>query len=529
MAWGVPKIGTLVEAASGNVVLVEPAGVAEGDLMIACIAYRSNAAFTLPANWTVVATQQSSGDVDASAGIASGVMAYIVRGASAPALTFTRTAGDLALGRIISYSGGRLSPYDTGSANTLAVSSVTATTGTFNTAAAGELIVAMTSAGDLYSASAFDAATDPATASGATDTTTAPTNGTWIERTDNSSSTGADGGLAIADAIRATAGATGTIQATMLNTGRHVMIAGAFKLLGTAPTTALNTPADAATGVSTTPTLNFTGTDADSDTVEYNVQVNTVSDFDIDSYAESNKNTSITLGGGNKRIGQSFTGDGSVLGSVAFFLDETSSTGDVTAAIYAHSGTFGTNSVGTGAALATSEIVEASTIGSGHKLITFNFTGGNRITLTNATKYVVMVQYVSAGGNINVGVDNTSPSHGGNSIFHDGTSTWDFDASYDVIFYVFSTLLNKTSTIDTGFTAGHPFASGAAKDFTVQAGDTLTANTLYYWRVRAVDPLDTGTYGGWATTRSFTTTAGVAAIPNKIISINQSVKRGASF
>lgn len=231
MAWSVPKIGALATpVASGNLTLAEPAGIAQGDLMVACIAFRSNVAFGLPNGWALVATQQSSGDTDATNGIASGLMCYIVRGASPPALTWTRTGGDMATGRIIAYTGAKPAPYDTGSANTLAVASATVTTATITTAEANELIVAMTSAGDNLTASAFDAATDPTTASGATDTTNAPTAGTWRERADDGTGTGADGALAIADAIRATNGATGTIQATISASARHVMIAGAFKM-----------------------------------------------------------------------------------------------------------------------------------------------------------------------------------------------------------------------------------------------------------------------------------------------------------
>jgi hypothetical protein len=235
MAWGVPKIGALATpVTSGNLTLAEPAGIATGDLMVACIAYRSTAAFTVPGDWNLVATQQSSGDTDATNGIASGLMMWCVRGGSAPTLTFNRTGGDMATGRIIAYTGAKASPFDTGSANTLGSASATVTTGTITTAEPGELIVAMVSCGDNLATSAFDAATDPTTASGATDTTTAPTNGTWIERADDGTNTGADGALAIADAIRATAGATGTIQATVAARARHVMIAAAFKVDGSA-------------------------------------------------------------------------------------------------------------------------------------------------------------------------------------------------------------------------------------------------------------------------------------------------------
>ncbi|MBU4338688.1 hypothetical protein KKB43_01150 [Patescibacteria group bacterium] len=237
-AWGVPKIGSLVEqagaAGAGDITLVEPAGIAQGDLMVACIGYRGSESFSLPSGWALVATQQSSGDVDPTNGIASGVMAYIVRGAAAPDLIFTRTitvANGVAQGRIIAYSGGSATPYDTGSANTLAAAALDVTTASITTAEANELIVAMVSVGDADTTTAFDAATDPTTASGATDTTTAPTAGTWIERSDDTTLTGGDNGLAIADAIRSAAGITGTIQATVADDSRNVMIAGAFKMI----------------------------------------------------------------------------------------------------------------------------------------------------------------------------------------------------------------------------------------------------------------------------------------------------------
>jgi hypothetical protein len=258
VAWGVPKIGALATpVTSGNLTLAEPAGIAAGDLMVACIAYRSNAAFTVPGDWNLVATQQSSGDIDATNGIASGLMMWCVRGGSAPTLTFNRTGGDVASGRIIAYEGGHASaPFDTGTANTLGAASATVTTGTLTTAEAGELIVAMVSCGDNLTTSAFDAATDPTTASGATDTTTAPTAGTWLERADDGSNTGADWGMAIADAIRATAGATGTIQATVSASARHVMIAAAFKL---SPAVTVTPALGALTATGFAPTVTASG------------------------------------------------------------------------------------------------------------------------------------------------------------------------------------------------------------------------------------------------------------------------------
>jgi hypothetical protein len=47
----------------------------------------------------------------------------------------------------------------------------------------------------------------------------------------------------------------------------------------TPPTVALNIPADTATGISATPTLTFKGTDAQSDAIEYNIQIDTINSF----------------------------------------------------------------------------------------------------------------------------------------------------------------------------------------------------------------------------------------------------------
>ena len=104
MSYTFVGISSAVTAASGNITLTEPAGVQQGDLLVAVISYRSNAAFSDPSDWTNVTSQNTGNTVTANTGsIGSGRMSYIVRGASAPALTFTRTAGEVAHGRIIAY------------------------------------------------------------------------------------------------------------------------------------------------------------------------------------------------------------------------------------------------------------------------------------------------------------------------------------------------------------------------------------------------------------------------------------------
>lgn len=231
MAWSV-SVGTVAEttATGGNLTLSEPASSQSGDLLVACIAYRSNAAFTVPSGWTLIA-QESSGDTNSNAGIASGIMAYIVRGSSAPDLTFTRTGGNVARGAIVRYrdsGGGSITMEDSNSV-TLASNNATITLGGIS-GSSGSLIVAMAAGGDGVSGlfSAMDAATDPTTASGATDTTTAPTSGTWIERLDSQTVTGADTTIGIFDGVKSSASTTGNLTLSQSTSMRSVMIAATF-------------------------------------------------------------------------------------------------------------------------------------------------------------------------------------------------------------------------------------------------------------------------------------------------------------
>ena len=128
-------------------------------------------------------------------------MAYCVRGASNPNLTFTHpVAPSVALGRIVAYRNvNTSSPKDTQTSFTTATGT-TAVSGTgLTTTQIEDLIVAMAAGGQEAAWSAFNA-TDPAGATGAT-STAAPTT-TWLERADSLTTTGADTSLAIFDAVK---------------------------------------------------------------------------------------------------------------------------------------------------------------------------------------------------------------------------------------------------------------------------------------------------------------------------------------
>ena len=156
----------------------------------------------------------------------------------------------------------------------------------------------------------------------------------------------------------------------------------------------------------------------------------------IDSYSESNQDS--TLGGvgyTKSRVGQSFIGDGTILNSVKFYLKKNSGspTGNATAKLYAHSGTYGTSSAPTGSALDTSTTFDVSTLSTSYALITFTFSGG--YTLTNSTKYFIEFDYSSGGptNNVGAGYDSSSPSHGGN-MWDDNSGS---NSGTDLIFYVY--------------------------------------------------------------------------------------------
>lgn len=229
-AWTLVGIGAAVNVVSGNITPVAPAGGRKGDLYVAVIAFRSNVAFAAPAGWTIH-QQQATGNTSTTANtaIASGLIASIVRGDTEPATTFTRTAGDAGLARILIYRPTAGRPvFMTSSSTTAAVNATAVSTGELNITSKDALIIAGFCGGDNTTVSTFDAATDPSTASAATDTTSPPAAGIWYERADSNTASGSDTTLGIADGVKATTGLTGSITCTAAVSSRHVMVAAAF-------------------------------------------------------------------------------------------------------------------------------------------------------------------------------------------------------------------------------------------------------------------------------------------------------------
>jgi hypothetical protein len=232
--WSFVGVSSAVTVTSGNITLTEPAGVQQDDILIAAIDARGNAAFTLPSGWTIVDTAQNSGNTTAAAttSIASGLMAYCIRGASAPGLTWNRTGGDLGFGRIAAWRAktSGTPTYGSGTENTIGTASTSVTTSGVTTTAANELLVAAMFGARNVTSSNCRAATSPTTGSGATDTSSDSQLDAWTERADSGTTSGADGALAIFDATKTTAGSTGTVTITASASARHAAALARFQL-----------------------------------------------------------------------------------------------------------------------------------------------------------------------------------------------------------------------------------------------------------------------------------------------------------
>lgn len=102
--------------------------------------------------------------------------------------------------------------------------------------------------------------------------------------------------------------------------------------------------------------------------------------------------------------------------------------------IYAHSGTYGTSSVPTGAVLATSDTVSVGSLTSSYATCTVYFTGANAISLTTGQQYVLVCNYANTSYPNAIFFKNKTPSfHGGNQSYKAG-GTWSALAAYDIIF-----------------------------------------------------------------------------------------------
>ena len=122
------------------------------------------------------------------------------------------------------------------------------------------------------------------------------------------------------------------------------------------------------------------------------------------------------------------------------------SSGDVYAAIYTHSGTYGVDSKPLGSFIALSGNVNAYNITTSYQDFIFTFSGSNAITLTANTSYIVAFLSNDVGNTTNymvLGTDTTKSASGNASYSYNG-STWTVDSTQDLYFSVLYGLTNVT-------------------------------------------------------------------------------------
>lgn len=218
--------------ASGDYTLSEPTGAQQDDILVVDIAIRSNVLHT-NADWTFPQSDASGNTTNNTTGsIVSYQTGYCIRGSSPPSYVFAKTGGSRCLATVRAYRSSRAGTpvFDTSAEVAMGAASGTVTlTGGVTTAEPGELLVTGVFGARANTVSNMDGTTEVTGNSGSTDTTTPPTRGTWIERSDRNNGTSPTVALACYDTIKPTAGSTGDLTATESQSARHGMTVMAFK------------------------------------------------------------------------------------------------------------------------------------------------------------------------------------------------------------------------------------------------------------------------------------------------------------
>ena len=171
----------------------------------------------------------------------------------------------------------------------------------------------------------------------------------------------------------------------------------------------------------------------------------------IDSYSETNFNYLDEVGLYDiSARGMGFTGNGQTLQACKFYLNKVNSpTGNIQAELYAHIGTFSTSGIPTGSALATSSVIDCTTLVSNPSIALVYFVFPTLYTLIAGTHYVLVIHKVSGFDNSSnwVGVGANHISHSGNvgneSEYH---SSWIADGTWALCFYALNAQYGTASS-----------------------------------------------------------------------------------
>ncbi len=409
LGWDYIGVSSGVSSTANDITLVETgiSGLQAGDLLIACISARSAAAtdFVLPDGWNIVVQRTNNNVLTTSSAAPSGLMAYIIRGATAPALTFTRASGaNIALGRIVAYRNaaqtGTLVTTNSGQQTATNTTSVNVTG--LTTTNDDDLIVAMFAGGQEATVTDFRATSPSVSSSTGSTITTDPYPDTWFERIDSVTTTGADTSLAIFDGLKTSSGPTGNLLCTASIAASHIIIAAAFKL---------NNP-NASVSVTTTSSTTSIGDETVTGTASTDVT-------NVSSTTNVGSVTVTTVGGDvsasvTGEVSTTSIGDETVTGTASVSLTGVSSTtsiGDETitgTASVSVTGVSSTTSVGTVIAsvpISVSVTGEVSTASVGDETVT----GTSTTTLTGVVSTTAVGDAtVSTGTNVEASVTGVS-------------------------------------------------------------------------------------------------------------------------
>ena len=243
---------------------------------------------------------------------------------------------------------------------------------------------------------------------------------------------------------------------------------------------------------------------------------NLVAPSTVDSYNTVNSESSLSTGFESYGFGQSFTCDSSaVLVSCRFYLKKAGSpTYSAKAVLYAHSGTYGTSGIPTGAALATSDIFDVATLTTNYQLITFNFSGINQYQMIAGTHYVIMITNVGGEtSNTLIGKADSAGTHDGNGVTR---SLSGYSASNkDLLFFV---LTNGATTATSHYLKSTNFGFSIPTNSTIlgikaeieKKQDATTSDT-YDSAVKiikadgSIGTTNKADANEWSTTESYTT------------------------
>lgn len=288
--------------------------------------------------------------------------------------------------------------------------------------------------------------------------------------------------------------------------------------INTPPTVALNSPADTGSTSDTTPTLDFTGTDADSDDIRYNIYISKI-------VATDNFNRS---DGG---LGSNWSDTADEGGYPIINTNAVESVDDGDSASFWNADSFANNQysqikiVNASTSSYCGALVRASATnfvmgqegvdGTGVDIYWYN--GGSYELIASDPTHdpsdgdilrleaIGQTYYLYVNGVLKCSGTNMSTPASGSAGFVVSTATGVIDdwEGGDII-------ANAISGTDAGFANPDnggdtdPFTSGENIQYTVQSA--LDPGT-YYWRVRGIDPSGSNTYGDWSSTYSFTITS----------------------